>query len=137
MNDCIFCKIVEGAIPCHKVYEDKGVLAFLDVHPINPGHVLVIPKAAVGRIEELPKDHYVHLMEVVYAMSQTVKNSLKPHRVGIIVDGVHLPEHAHVHVIPLGKGDNISTGKRTLGTMQTDPDHKSLAAMAEKLRASY
>lgn len=44
MNDCVFCKIVEGEIPAYKVYEDKDFVAFLDIRPLSPGHTLVIPK---------------------------------------------------------------------------------------------
>ena len=44
MNDCIFCKILKGEIPCNKIYEDKDIFAFLDVNPVNKGHTLLIPK---------------------------------------------------------------------------------------------
>ena len=54
MEDCIFCKIVKGEIPCHKVYEDDDVLAFLDISPVNPGHTLVIPKRHYADLLELP-----------------------------------------------------------------------------------
>lgn len=46
-NDCIFCRIVRGEIPCAKIYEDEAVLAFLDLGPVRPGHTLVVPKAAL------------------------------------------------------------------------------------------
>ncbi|MFH1456976.1 MAG: HIT domain-containing protein, partial [Patescibacteria group bacterium] len=54
--DCIFCKIVKGEIPADKVYEDENVLAFLDITPINPGHVLLIPKKHYENLYDLPDE---------------------------------------------------------------------------------
>lgn len=54
MDDCIFCKIVAGEIPAHKVYEDNGFLAFLDIHPQSPGHVQVIPKEHYRWVWDVP-----------------------------------------------------------------------------------
>ena len=54
MTSCIFCKIVEGSAPASKVYEDDICLAFMDIQPVNPGHVLVIPKAHFADLSELP-----------------------------------------------------------------------------------
>ncbi|MEO0477122.1 MAG: HIT family protein [Planctomycetota bacterium] len=53
---CIFCKIVAGEIPCHKLYEDEHVLAFLDVHPLSAGHKLVIPKGHYQAVEQMPDE---------------------------------------------------------------------------------
>ena len=56
MTDCIFCKIIEGKIPCTKVYEDKNVLAFLDISPINAGHTLVVPKKHYEKLQQIPEN---------------------------------------------------------------------------------
>ncbi|MBU4482160.1 HIT domain-containing protein [Patescibacteria group bacterium] len=56
MLDCIFCKIINNEIPCHKVYEDKEVLAFLDINPIAKGHTVVIPKIHVETLLSLPDE---------------------------------------------------------------------------------
>ncbi|MBW1822838.1 MAG: HIT domain-containing protein [Deltaproteobacteria bacterium] len=56
MEDCIFCKIVKGDIPCFKIYEDDRVLAFEDVNPISEGHTLVIPKAHAENIWEISNE---------------------------------------------------------------------------------
>jgi histidine triad (HIT) family protein len=52
-NDCIFCKIIEGSIPSSKVYEDEEFLAFKDIHPAAPTHILVVPKKHVSSLNEL------------------------------------------------------------------------------------
>ena len=56
MDDCIFCKIIAGRIPASKVYEDDRFLAFLDIRPVNRGHVLLIPKVHAERLTDLPDD---------------------------------------------------------------------------------
>lgn len=128
MEDSIFTKIIKGEIPCHKIYEDDKVLAFLDIHPINIGHVLVIPKRQIDHIDDLLEADYVYLFQIVYKVSKHIKLQLSPRRVGIVVDGYGVP-HAHVHVIPTYKPGDIPSNQN----METEPDHTELAAMAEKL----
>ena len=68
MNDCIFCKIVAGVIPSTKVYEDETVLAFRDIAPMAPTHILVIPKAHIGSVAEITGDNsgvVAHIFEVI------------------------------------------------------------------------
>ncbi len=62
MEDSIFTKIIKGEIPCHKVYEDAQTLAFLDIHPVQPGHMLVIPKQQIEFVWDLPDEIYQALM---------------------------------------------------------------------------
>ncbi len=115
--ECIFCKIVEGAVPSTKVFEDEKVLAFLDINPVNIGHTLVIPKAHYKNIYETP-------YEVIGDMIMTVKNlseALK--KTG--AEGVNVAMnndtaagqvvfHSHVHVIPryVNDGFELWHGKR-------------------------
>jgi len=65
MSDCIFCKIVRGEIPCRKVYEDEQVLAFDDIHPMAPVHVIVIPKDHIPTLMDIPSER----MAIVAAMA--------------------------------------------------------------------
>ena len=53
MTDCLFCKIIDGEIPCHKVYEDDKIIAFLDIQPLTRGHTLVIPKEHASSMDQL------------------------------------------------------------------------------------
>ena len=67
MTTCIFCKIVEGAVPSSQVYEDEISLAFMDIQPVNPGHVLVVPKVHCRDLTDLPADVGAHLFQAAAA----------------------------------------------------------------------
>ena len=128
MKESIFTKIIKGEIPCHKVYEDDRVIAFLDIHPVNIGHVLVVPKQQIDHLHTLSEADYLYLFKVVYKVSNQITNRLSPVRVGIVVDGYGVP-HAHIHVIPTYKPGDIPNNQ----DMTSEPDHLALAAMAQKL----
>ncbi len=108
---CIFCQIIEGKLPSHKVYEDDKVLAFLDIYPITPGHVLVIPKKHYQNLEEIPDDELAHLMSIVKKIGLMMKENL-----GVIgynvcenndpIAGQAIP-HLHFHVVPRTEGDGL------------------------------
>ena len=128
MSDSIFTKIIKGEIPCHKIYEDNKTIAFLDIHPIQPGHVLVVPKAQVDQFQDLEEADYIALWLTVKKVSQRLQSILGRKRVGIHVVGLDVP-HAHVHVFPF---DNVEQ-YRTIVDMATEPDHSVLADMAKRL----
>lgn len=128
MDDCIFCKIVGGEIPSHKVYEDDSTLVFMDIHPIQPGHLLVIAKDHVETFEQLGEDSFANLMRTVHKISKKMKEVLKPSRVGLIVEGFDVA-HVHVKVIPIENEVEL----RHIPDMQAEPDHEALAEMAQKL----
>lgn len=129
MEDSIFTKIIKGEIPCHKVYEDERTIAFLDIHPKQPGHVLVIPKQQVEFIWDLPADDYTSLMTVAQKVGQHIRTVLQPNYIGVMVEGLGVP-HAHVHVFPF----TDSADYYTPADQHAEPDHAALALMAEKLR---
>jgi histidine triad (HIT) family protein len=124
----IFTKIVRGEIPCHKVYEDDKTLAFLDIHPIQPGHVLVISKAQAD-IWQLKEEDYLSLMKTVHKVADRVKEVLNPVRVGVHVVGIDITNHAHVHVFPFNNMDEFQHRPNP----NYKPDQKELAEMAKKL----
>lgn len=128
MPDSIFTKIIKGDIPCHKLYEDDHVLAFLDIHPIQPGHTLVIPKNQVDHLWDLPDADYAALMNASKKVANRLREVLKPNRVGVQVMGLDVP-HAHIHLIPFSTAEEF----RSVPDMQAEPDHAALAAMAQKL----
>ena len=129
MQDSIFTKIIKGEIPCHKIYEDATTFAFLDIHPKQPGHVLVIPKKKIAYIWDLPKPEYDDLMATVQKVGQHIRTVLQPGYVGIMVEGVAVP-HVHVHVFPFSTGAEYYAA----ADMEAEPDHSKLAAMATTLR---
>jgi len=96
MNDCIFCKIVNGEIPCNKVYEDDDFLAFLDNYPVNKGHVLVIPKKHFRWVYDV--DKHGEYWNVAKKIVGAQLKAFEPTFVHYITWG-EIP-HAHIHVIP-------------------------------------
>lgn len=95
----IFTKIIQGEIPCYKIYEDDKTFAFLDIHPESKGHVLVIPKNEVDKIYNLPDEDYQALMVTVKKLSQHMEKQLGARTLWKVV-GTDVP-HAHVHLMPL------------------------------------
>jgi histidine triad (HIT) family protein len=128
MEDSIFTKIIRGDVLCHKVYEDDTTIAFMDIHPVQTGHILVVPKKQVDEFQDLPIADYIALWETVRKVSLRVKTVLYPKRVGIHIEGFDVP-HAHVHVIPISNGiTDFLPSKET-----KEPDHDALAALAKEL----
>ena len=130
MEDSIFTKIINGEIPCHKVYEDEKTLAFLDINPVVEGHTLVIPKVQVEFVWDLEDADYQAMMATVQKVGQRLREVIGKKYVGQIVVGTDVP-HAHVHVAPF---DHAGELKRTLDGPGAPADNDSLAAIAEKLR---
>jgi len=129
MEDTIFTKIIKGEIPSHKIYEDEKTFAFLDIHPLTDGHVLVIPKVQVEFIWDLKPEDYQAVMATVQKVGAHVRDIMNAPYVGVEVIGVDVP-HAHVHVIPFSKTDQLHA--KVPDTQE--PDHSKLATLAEKIR---
>ncbi|MDD4785285.1 MAG: HIT domain-containing protein [Candidatus Shapirobacteria bacterium] len=105
MDDCIFCKIVKGEIPCHKIYEDDKFLAFLDINPVSLGHTLLIPKIHYRWVYDLP--NFSEYCQLAQKIALNIKNStLNPEFISFLTMGNEVP-HAHIHIIPRSQNDNI------------------------------
>jgi histidine triad (HIT) family protein len=104
MADTVFGKILRGEIPCHRVYEDDRVLAFLDVNPLSRGHVLVIPKEAVATIDELSDESAAALGRVLPRLSRAVLAATGATAFNVLQNNGTLAHqvvmHVHVHIIP-------------------------------------
>lgn len=126
----IFTKIIRGEIPSHKIYEDERTFAFLDIHPIQPGQVLVVPKVQVGFVWDLETDDYQAVMATVQKVGQRLREVFpEKKRVGVIVEGLDVEDHAHVKVFPFSGDQEF----RYIPDMTSEPDHESLAALAARL----
>ena len=106
-ENCIFCKIIEGKIPAVKVWEDEKYLTMLDINPMNPGHVLIIPKEHEDYIFDLSDSKYKELMLKAKNVAIILKERLKPKRVALAVEGLGIP-HVHVHLVPINKGNELN-----------------------------
>lgn len=125
----IFTRIINGEIPSHKVYEDDKTLAFLDIHPAQPGHTLIVPKVQVDRFEDLDDDDYIALMATVKkVMHRVIEVFGADYRACLKLEGFDVP-HAHVHIIPCRTPQDFWAKQR----MDLEPDHTSLAEVAKRL----
>ena len=95
----VFTKIIQGEIPCYKIYEDDKTFAFLDINPETKGHTLVVPKKEVDKIYELEDEDYNALMQTVKKLSTHMESRLSARILWKVV-GTDVP-HAHVHLMPL------------------------------------
>lgn len=128
MSETIFTKIIQGEIPSHKIYEDEQTFAFLDIHPVQPGHILVVPKKPVEFIWDLDEPTYQALMSTVKKVGSRLKQVLAKPYVGLQVIGEDIP-HAHVHLIPFSTTEEF----RNRPDMSREPDHQALAELAKRL----
>ncbi len=124
----IFSKIIAGEIPSHKVYEDDVVYAFLDIHPVNPGHVLIVPRIEAEQFEDLDEATYLHCMKVAKQIAHKIRQTYDPPRVGMVIAGFDVA-HTHIHVFPAYKGEDIPSSQ----DLEAEPDHDALQAEAQKL----
>lgn len=130
MESCIFCSIVKGKIPAAKVYEDEQILAFLDINPVNHGHVLVIPKEHHEVMTETPDSVLADMFVKSKKLMGAVKEAMQADFVAVSVVGTDVP-HFHIHLIPRHKGDGLA------GFWPTKKyGEKEMSAVAEKIRAS-
>ena len=115
-NDCVFCAIAAGEIPCFKVYEDELALAYLDINPFSEGHTLVIPKAHTTGLLDTPEETLAALLARVKKVAAHIKTALG-------CDGFHVLQnngaaagqtvgHIHFHIVPRRNGDPIEFANR-------------------------
>lgn len=128
MEDSIFTKIIKGEIPCHKVYEDERTFAFLDIHPVQPGHTLVIPKKQIEFVWDLSDEEYQAVMAAAKKIAVHMRETLSVAYVGEKILGIDVP-HAHVQLIPFNTPEEYNAPQ----DMNAEPDHVTLAALAKKL----
>ena len=129
----VFCKIVNGDIPCYKVYEDDYVLAFLDISQVTKGHTLVIPKKHYDNFLAVPKDLMHRVMDVAQRIGQVQIKFLNAKGVNILTNCYEAAgqtvNHFHVHVIPRYEGKEGFEIE-----MKANEGDLNLPALAEQLR---
>ncbi|MGH7237950.1 MAG: HIT family protein, partial [Candidatus Saccharimonadales bacterium] len=111
MEDSIFTKIIRGEVPCYKIYEDDLTLCFLDIHPIQPGHTLVIPKKQIEFVWDLPDQDYAAVMAAAKRVALRLRAVLGTKYIGERVVGVDVP-HAHVQLIPFNAAGELHNPQR-------------------------
>lgn len=128
----IFSRIAAGEIPSWKVAEDADHFAFLDINPVHPGHVLVIPKKETDYIFDLSDEELASLMLFAKRVAKAIKKAIPCKKVGITVIGLDVP-HTHVHLVPMNTGAdmNFCAEKLTLPDQEMKSIAKSIAAQFE------
>ena len=125
----IFSKIAAGEIPSYKVAEDDNYFAFLDINPVAPGHVLVIPKHEVDYIFDLTDDEYQSLTLFAKRVAEGLKRAMPCKKVGVAVLGLEVP-HAHIHLVPMRSEQDLNFAKPKL-TLPAE----EMAAIAARIAA--
>ncbi len=138
-EDCIFCKIVRREAPASTVHEDASTIAFMDIQPMNTGHVLVIPKAHAAFVEDLPPGAVGPILEAAREISRALRTSgIRCEAVGFyLANGKEAGQevfHVHLHLIPRWRGDGL--GLRVRADRGRVADRKELDGVAAKIRAA-
>lgn len=115
----IFSRIIAGEIPCYKIAEDQNNFAFLDINPVAPGHVLVVPKKEVDYLFDLNDQDYASLQMFAKQVATAVKAAMPCVRVGVAVMGLEVP-HAHIHIIPINEEKDMNFFKEKVQLPQEE-----------------
>ncbi len=121
MENCVFCKMVTGEMPPLKIWENENFLAFLDIHPIQTGHTLIIPKKHTDYVFDIEDAEYCDLMMHAKIVAGILKEKFHSKKVGMIVEGFAI-SHAHVHLVPIN------------GVNELNPDIARIDVPVEELK---
>ena len=127
METCIFCQIIKGAEPAHNIWESDNFLAFLSIHPCNPGHVCLIPKIHVDYVFDLEEPLYSSMFQAAKLLAEPIKQATSAKRIGVAIEGFTVP-HVHFHLVPLFNNSELDPHRHI---KQND---EQLAEMAMKIR---
>ncbi len=138
MDDCIFCRILAGQAPATIVWRDDACTAFMDIQPVNPGHVLIVPNAHAAQLGDLDEETAAHLMRLGHRLTAALRASgLRCEGVNLfLADGAAAMQeifHVHLHVFPRFAGDGF--GLRFGPHYRERPGREALEAAAERIRA--
>jgi len=132
MSETLFSRIIRGEIPCHRVYEDDHVLAFLDINPLSKGHTLVIPKEAVPTLDMMSDDSAAAVGRVLPRIARAVLKATGARAYNVLQNNGAAAQqavlHVHFHIIP--KFDDAGLG---IGWNPTAADQNELKALREKI----
>ncbi len=137
MNDCIFCKIIDKEIEASVIYEDDIVIVIMDIQPINPGHVLIIPKKCEQLIINLDDEIVSYMFKIAKKINKSIRNSnVKCEGVNyFLADGEAAMQeifHSHLHVFPRYKNDGF--GLKFSNSYTNLPERKELDLIASEIK---
>jgi histidine triad (HIT) family protein len=115
----IFSKIIQGEIPAYKIAENDLFIAFLDIFPLQKGHVLVVPKIEVDKVFDLPNNYLSELLVFAKPIAKAIEDSFPCNRIGMVTVGLEVP-HAHVHLIPINQAEDLDFSNPKLQLSKAD-----------------
>ncbi|MBL0169606.1 MAG: HIT family protein [Gemmatimonadaceae bacterium] len=132
---CIFCDLIRGAAEVSMVYEDAQSIAFLEVQPVNAGHVLVVPRAHYERVQDIPRRVAAHLFDVATKLIPVILTAADANDLNIVVSsganaGQHVM-HYHIHLIPRREDDGFEIPLPFAGSEM--PNREQMEAMAARI----
>ena len=138
MENCIFCKIIKGDLPATILYEDDLVMAFLDIAPINKGHILVIPKEHHAGSNSVPEDVAGRMFKIGTKLGVAARRALDMEGFNLhLADGTcagQVVMHAHLHVIPRGAEDGFHWNWRQLSYTDDQERDEIVSKIKEKFK---
>ncbi|AZY47742.1 HIT family protein [Bordetella avium] len=137
-DHCLFCRIARHELPAHAIYEDLRIFAFLDIHPVRRGHVLIIPKQHYPYFEDMPVDLVGRITHIGQRLARYMKPLYGVERVGFAFTGIHVA-HAHAHIVPMHHTQDITSTqyiaeKDLTFIMPPQASDEALRATAQELR---
>jgi histidine triad (HIT) family protein len=130
-EDCIFCKIADGKIPCNKIYEDEKYIAILDIVPYVKGHTLVIPKIHSRWVWDINEKDYVEYMKITKKLAIVLKKAFDTQWVEEVIAGIGI-SHSHIHLFPRKENDGL--GELPKKPLNPKPSEKEMKEIAEKIK---
>jgi histidine triad (HIT) family protein len=138
MSNCIFCEIITGKASASIVYQDDLVITIMDIRPVNPGHLMVIPKQHVAYMDEMDENTGMHLFRIAMRLEQSIRRS------GVRCEGINLfladgeaasqeIFHLHLHIFPRFKGDSFKID----ADWSVNPSRQELDEVAKKINKAY
>jgi len=138
MSNCIFCEIIAGKASASIVYQDDLVIAVMDIQPVNPGHLMIIPKQHIASMDEMDENIGMHLFRIAMRLEQSIRKS------GVRCEGINLfladgesafqeIFHLHLHVFPRFKGDSFKID----ADWSVNPSRQELDEVAKKINKAY
>lgn len=129
--DCLFCKIIKGEIPSHKIYEDEETFAFLDINPCSRGHTVVVPKKHCDSFTDMSTEDAGALFATVKMLSGMIEDALSTDGSNVGLNnkpaaGQVVP-HVHVHIIPRMEDDEGGSMHSIVSVKGADDDMEDVA----------
>ncbi len=125
----IFTRIINGELPGCFVWRDPRCVAFLSIHPLRPGHTLVVPREEVDHWIDLEPASLQHLLSVSQSVGKAIQQAFKPERVGVMLAGLEVP-HTHVHLVPINSVHDLDFANQDLNARPEELDSAANAIRA-------